>query len=104
MFEPRFWPFWLISFGLSAVAWTCLGRFLLGFFVRVDSPNYIWRAFRLITDWAVLATAFVTPRAMPGLMLAPLAAMWVFLVRLAIVLTFAYLGLVPTLGVMPTAP
>jgi uncharacterized membrane protein YdbT with pleckstrin-like domain len=61
-------PFWISMYVLSAVAWTCLARFLLGFFVSHDSRNYIWRGFRILTDWIVLTTRFVL-RAFVAIML-----------------------------------
>lgn len=91
-------PFWIVTYTLSAVGWTCLGRFLLSFFVPPDSALYIWRAFRWITDWAVGAAAAVTPRLVPPILLAPIAALWVFVVRAAASLAMLAAGMVPTLG------
>jgi len=103
MTQPDFFlgylPFWIVTYLLSVVGWTCLGRFLLSFFVPPDSPLYIWRAFRWITDWAVRATAAITPRLIPPMLLAPIAAMWVFLVRAVASLALLSAGMVPTLGV-----
>jgi len=103
MTQPDFFlghlPFWIVTYTLSVVGWTCLGRFLMSFFVQPDSTLYIWRAFRLLTDWAVHAVAVVTPRMVPPILLAPLAALWVFLVRAAASLAMLAAGMVPTLGV-----
>ena len=59
-----FWgylPFWIWAYGLAVVAWTCLGRFMLGFMVPPNSGNYIWRAFRFLTDWAIALIRLITP-------------------------------------------
>ncbi|HYG88965.1 MAG TPA: YggT family protein [Azospirillum sp.] len=92
-------PFWIVTYVLSVVGWTCLGRFLLSFFVPPDSTLYIWRAFRLLTDWVVRAVAVITPRMVPPILLAPIAAIWVFLVRAVASLAMLAAGMVPTLGV-----
>lgn len=92
-------PFWIVTYLFSVVGWTCLGRFLLSFFVPPDSTLYIWRAFRWITDWAVRGTAFITPRLVPPMLLAPIAALWVFLARAVASLVLLSAGMVPTLGV-----
>jgi len=91
-------PFWIVTYVLSAVAWTCLGRFLLSFFVPPDSTLYIWRAFRWITDWAVAAAAAVTPRVVPPILLAPIAAVWIFVLRIGASLAMLSAGMVPTLN------
>lgn len=90
-------PFWISMYALSAVAWTCLARFLLGFFVAPDSRNYIWRGFRFLTDWAVLATRMVTPGLIPGLAIPVLAFVWVFVLRAAVAIVLLQVGMVPML-------
>ncbi|MGQ9368410.1 YggT family protein [Azospirillum sp. ST 5-10] len=91
-------PFWIATYALAVVGWTCLGRFLLGLFVPPDSPLYIWRAFRLLTDWALRAAAAVTPRGVPPVLLAPIAALWVFVARVVLSVAMLASGLAPTLG------
>lgn len=92
-------PFWIVNYGLSAVAWTCIGRAMLSLFVPSLQPtNYIWRAFVLITDWAVRAVAFVTPSVVAPGWLPLLTAFWLFWVRVVLFFVMAGAGLVPTLG------
>jgi hypothetical protein len=91
-------PFWVVTYVLSAVGWTCLGRFLLSFFVAPDSTLYIWRAFRWITDWAVSAAAAITPRMVPPILLAPIAAVWIFVLRAGASLAMFSAGMVPALS------
>ncbi|MBI3514667.1 MAG: YggT family protein [Proteobacteria bacterium] len=95
-----FWgylPFWLWTYGLAVVAWSCIGRFLLGFMLPPDSPNYIWRWFRRMTDWAIALVGLITPRYVDQ-RYAPLVAMyWCFLIRYASWPAFSALGLAPSL-------
>lgn len=91
-------PFWLMSYTLAVVGWTCVGRFLLGLFVPPDSPNYIWRAFRALTEWAVRAVSVVTPLAVPGPLLVPITAVWVFFLRGVLGLAMLAAGMVPVIG------
>ena len=56
-------PFWIAIYVLGIVTWSCVGRFLLAWFVPAIHPaNYIWRGFVFATDWAIGLCAFVTPR------------------------------------------
>ncbi|NYZ11547.1 hypothetical protein HL658_03215 [Azospirillum sp. RWY-5-1] len=91
-------PFWIVTYALSVVAWSCVGRWLLSIFVPPDSPNYIWRAFRTLTDWAVAAVAVITPRAVPGALLVPVTALWVFLIRGVVSVAMFAAGMVPTVA------
>ena len=77
----KYWYFTIPDFALAIVFYTLFGRFLLSFILAPDSPNYIYRFFRRLTDWAVYPTAFVTPRFIPPLFLAPIAAFWILLAR-----------------------
>ena len=97
-----FWghlPFWIWTYGLAVVAWTCFGRFLLGFIVPPDSPNYIWRFFRRLTDWAVDLIAWITPRFVQPRFIPLVTMYWFILVRYASFPVLTYLGLAPTIGV-----
>lgn len=91
-------PFWIVTYALSVVAWSCVGRWLLSIFVPPESPNYIWRAFRALTDWAVTAVAVITPRAVPAPLLVPITALWVFLVRGVVSVAMFTAGMVPTVA------
>jgi YggT family protein len=89
--------FHAVNYALAVVMYTLLGRFLLGFMVPPDSPNYIWRFFRRLTDWAIAAVAYVTPGRANPLLLAPVAAFWFFLLRGAFYVAMATMGLAPRL-------
>lgn len=96
-----FWAYWYIhipNFALAAVAYTLIGRFVLGLFVPHDWDNYIWRFFRLITDPVVALVRAVTPSAISGRALVVLAYVWVMAIRFAFLATMINLGAAPTAG------
>jgi YggT family protein len=95
------WYFHLPNFVLAAVAYTLLGRFALGFFLPPDSTNYIWRWFCRLTDWAVAATAIITPRYVVFLFLPLIAAFWLTALRFVLLLFMASQGWLPTIGDAP---
>jgi hypothetical protein len=96
-----FWgylPFWIINYGLAVVAWSCVGRFLLAFFVPSLQPtNYIWRAFVALTEWAVQLARLVTPSYVRPIFLVLIAAFWVFHLRFAAFFAMAAAGLTPSI-------
>jgi len=101
-----FWgylPFWIINYSLAIVIWSCLGRFLLAFFVPAIQPsNYIWRAFTALTGWAVHAVRYVTPGMVGAIWLAPIAAFWLYHLRIAVFLIMWSQGWTP--GLAPAGP
>jgi YggT family protein len=101
MIGSAFWTYWYFhvpNYLLAVVTYTLLGRFALSFFLPPDSPNYVWRFFRLITDWAVGAARFITPAYVIGLFLPLIAAFWLFVLRHVYYGLLASQGLAPTLG------
>jgi YggT family protein len=99
-FILSFLPFWIGTYLLAVLAWTCLGRFLLQAMVAPGSRNYIWRGFRFLTDWWIIAVAFITPRVIAPLFLPLIAAFWAFGLRYAFALTMFALGLAPRLSTL----
>lgn len=97
----KFWYFTIPDFALAIVFYTLFGRFLLGFILRPDSPNYIFRFFKLLTNWAVIPAALITPRFIPPLFLAPIAAFWIALLRILLRLWMQNNGWVPRLPFPP---
>lgn len=94
-------PFWIVVYGLALVGWSCIGRALMQGFVPQDSPNYIWRGFRFLTDWAVavarrLVPSFVTPGYLPLV-----AAFWLFGLRMVLGLMMLAAGWAPRLTPPP---
>jgi YggT family protein len=100
MAEQNFWwdylHFHLPNYVLSALIYTMFGRFLLGFFVPPNKPNYIYRWFCRLTDWFVRPVAFITPRAMPAVFLPPVAAFWLIMIRLVFFAAMHATGQLPS--------
>jgi hypothetical protein len=92
------WYFHLPNFVLAALMYTLLGRALLGLIVQPDSSNYIWRAFCRITDPVVALVALVTPKAAPPVVLWLFGFVWLFWLRILLILVFSYLGTLPRTG------
>src|SRR5262245_20458934 len=109
MREPDFLlgylPFWIVNYGLAVVVWSCIGRFLLACFVpRLQPGNYIWRAFRALTEWAIVGTSFITPRYVSPFFLPLLAAAWLYALRIVLFVAMWNAGMTPTLGPPRPAP
>jgi hypothetical protein len=45
-----YWYFHLPNYAFAVLFWTLIGRFMFGFFLPPDSPNYIYRWFRRLTE------------------------------------------------------
>jgi hypothetical protein len=92
-------PFWVVNYGLALVIWTCIGRFLLAWFVPAIQPsNYIWRAFVALTEWAVRAASWITPRYVRPAFLPPIAAFWLYQLRLVFFFAMWSAGMTPSLS------
>ena len=87
--------FHLPNYAFSVLFWTLIGRFMFALFLPPDSPNYIFRWFRRLTDWVMLPVAFITPSSVPPLALAPVAAFWVAVARVAFFVAMHAAGLTP---------
>ena len=92
-----YWYFHLPNYAFSVLFYTLFGRFGLGFILPPGSPNYIYRWFCRLTDWLLAPVAFITPRALHGMLLLPVAAFWVVVARIA------FFALLYSSGLMPRA-
>ena len=66
--QNMWWSYWYFHFpnyAFSVLFWTLIGRFMFGMFLPPDSPNYIYRWFRRLTDWLMRPVAFITPSIVP---------------------------------------
>jgi hypothetical protein len=90
-------PFWIVTYILALTAWGCLARFAMQFFFAPESPNYIWRGFRLLTGWAVVAVRVVLPSYVGARFLPLAAAFWLFALRFVFGFIMIGLGLAPSL-------
>jgi YggT family protein len=95
------WSYWYFHFGNYALAllfWTLIGRWMMGFFLPPDSPNYIYRWFRRLTDWLMPPITFITPSIMPPAALPLVAAFWVAMARVAFFAALHAAGLTPRMA------
>ncbi len=92
--------FSVLNYALAAVIWSCVGRFLLSWFVPSIQPgNYIWRGFVLVTQWAVRGFGHVTPSYVKPVFLPLVAAFWLYWgVRPLLFAAFVQAGLMPRIA------
>lgn len=96
-----FWnhlPYWAVAYSLALIGWTCVGRFLMTAFLPPDHPNYIFRWFRLLTNWVLWLVSFITPRFVGPRFLPLVAAFWAFAFRYVAHFAFAAHGMAPSLA------
>jgi hypothetical protein len=99
--ENIWWSYWYFHFpnyAFSVLFWTLIGRFMFSMFLPPDSPNYIFRWFRRLTDWLVRPVAFITPSIVPARALAPIAAFWVAMARVVFFVALHAAGLTPRIA------
>ena len=90
--------FHLPNYAFAILFWTLVGRFMFAWFLPPDSPNYIYRWFRRLTNWIMPPVAFITPSIVPAIALAPIAAFWVAMARVAYFVALYSAGLMPRVG------
>jgi len=90
-----YWYYHLPNFILAALMYTLLGRALLGLVVGPDSSNYIWRFFCRVTDPVVMAVAVVTPKAVAPVVVWLFGVVWLFWLRVGLLILFAASGAMP---------
>jgi YggT family protein len=93
-----YWYFHLPNFILAALMYTLLGRVLLGLIVGEDSHNYIWRFFVRITDPIVAVVAAVTPKAAAPVVVWLFGFVWLFWLRVGLLILFTMYGIAPKAG------
>ncbi len=101
MGNTDFWSLWYFhvpNFILAVVMYTMLGRALLGLFVEPDSKNYIWRGFCAITDPALKLIAPLTPKAAAPAVLWLFGFVWMFWLRVLLLVVFVSLGILRVSG------
>jgi YggT family protein len=89
------WYYHLPNFVLAALMYTLLGRALLGLIFEADSPNYIWRFFCRITDPVVALVALATPKAAAPVVVWLFGFVWLFWLRVVLLVLFLSLDLLP---------
>jgi YggT family protein len=101
MATQPFWAFWYFhipNYLAALVMYTLVGRFVLSFVYPPDASNYIWRGFRMLTDWAVAATRFITPAYVLPVFLPLIGAFWLFVLRHVYYVALANAGATPTVA------
>jgi hypothetical protein len=98
-----YWYFHLPNYAFSVLFYTLFGRLALGLILAPNSPNYIYRWFRLLTDWFVRPVAFITPSALPPIVLPLAAAFWIAVLRVLFFVLMSSAGLAPRVA-PPAAP
>jgi hypothetical protein len=93
-----FWSYWYFhipNFILAAVMYTLLGRLALGLFVPENWDNYIWRAFRIVTDPVVRVVRYATPDALGHPLVLVFSALWLMVFRVGYLLVLIRFGIAP---------
>ncbi len=88
-------PFWIVTYALAVMGWSCIGRFMMQFVLPPDSGNYIFRAFRTLSAWPVAAARLMVPSYVGPLFLPLVAAFWIFVLRIVFGLVMLSSGLAP---------
>lgn len=94
----EFWYFHIPNYVLAALMYSLLARFILSFVFAAGSTNYIFRAFVWLTEPVVIATRFLTPRAVPAPVIMLFAVVWLLIARFALLVSFTSAGLAPAIG------
>lgn len=94
-----YWWYHLPNLVLAALMYTLLGRIVLGLIFDEKAPNFIWRFFVRITDPVVRLVRYVTPLDVPHIVVLLFAVVWMFMLRVALLVLLLALGIAPTPGV-----
>jgi uncharacterized protein YggT (Ycf19 family) len=92
------WYFHIPNFVLAALAYTLIGRFALGFFVPENWDNYIWRAFKRLTDPVVYLATLAAPAIVHHRVILLFSVLWLTAARAVYALILANAGLLPSAG------
>ena len=93
-----YWYYYLPDYALAALMYTVLGRAALSLFLDADSTNYIWRFFCRVTDPVIAAVGVVTPKAAAPIILWLFSFVWLFWLRLVLLIVYRISGLLPVSG------
>lgn len=86
--------FHVVNYVFAALMYTLLGRFILMFFYRPDSTNYIWRCFVILTEPVLRVTNWLTPALVPFRLRFLAAFLWLTILR-----AVAFVVFNPTAGI-----
>jgi len=92
------WYFHLPNFILAVLMYTLLGRAVLGLIVEPNSTNYIWRFFCRLTDPVIAIVELVTPKAAAPVVVWLFGFVWLFWLRVGLLMLFAVFGATPRIS------
>lgn len=90
------WYFHLPNYALAVMQYAAIGRFILGFFVDQNWPNYIWRGFKAVSAPAVEVVRVITPKICQTPLIVLFTILWLQVARIALLFGLATFGLAPT--------
>jgi uncharacterized protein YggT (Ycf19 family) len=93
-----FWSYWYFhipNFVLAAVFYTLLGRLVLGLVAQDNWDNFIWRAFKGITDPVLQLVRLVTPNVLGTPIVMIFSMLWIMLIRIVYLVALMNAGLAP---------
>jgi hypothetical protein len=90
--------FMIVNFLLATLMYLMLGRLVLRLVLGPREDGIVQRAFARGTDPVAAAVRLVTPRRVPDTLLLLFAAVWLIVLRVALVVGFANAGLLAHTG------
>lgn len=89
------WYFHIPNFILAALVYTLMGRLILGIFVPDSWDNYIWRAFKRLTDPVIALVRLVTPQVFPRIVVMIFTVLWLSVARVVLAVGLNAMGVLP---------
>ena len=86
------------SLVLAVLSYLLIARLILDLTVGARGDNVIFRALRWMTNPIVRAIGTITPRVVPGALVAGCALAWIFAVRIALVQVAAAMAMRRMMG------
>jgi hypothetical protein len=93
-----YWYFHAPNYALAVMQYAAVGWLLLGLFVDPNWSNYIFRGFKAVASPAVATVRFITPAAVPPMLVVVFTVLWLTVARAALFVTLTQLGLAPRLA------
>lgn len=93
-----FWEYWyynIPNYILALLMYTVMGRAILALFVPDAWGNYIWRAFRAVSQPVLYVAHWISPAAVPGGFIPFIAVFWLMVLRVIFTMVMVDLGLTP---------
>lgn len=91
----QYWYYHVPNFILAAVMYTLIGRLVLGLVAPENWDNFIWVAFKRITDPFVKLVRMLTPSLLGHHVVLLFTILWLMLLRVLLFASLAATGLAP---------